>query len=130
MKKNYLTESILNELDSEVSRTEDETLKELAESIKNILTQCNADISYVTPRYDGIDNERIVNMSCKFTADKLSKYDNDVSLYGNLYFDENYILIKSNMMTSSGPNVLNHDFIQALNALYSYFKSGNNHYDL
>ena len=113
--------------------TEDEDknndIKSLANSIETILHNCNADISYVDS-YNTRDSFNEIEIGCKFAADKLSKYSNDVSLHGKLKFDENLKLIESDLSTSSGPNVLNYDFIKALNALYSYFASGNKHYDL
>ena len=99
----------------------------LADSIKGILSKCNADISYVECSIgDYVD----ISLSCKFKADKISSYDNDVSLYGRIHLDDDLKLVKADIKTSSGPNVLNYDFIRALNALYEYFSSGNKHYSL
>lgn len=107
-------------------------LKQLEESVKNILKQCNAKISYVDGyNYSGRDDKEIeLQIGCRFSADAKSKYSNDVSLYGKLYFNDNLELVKSDLTTGSGPNVLNYDFIKALNALYEYFESGNKHYSL
>ena len=92
---------------------------DLAKGVENILKQYGADINYVNYRAD--DNQNRIDFSCKLEADKISKYDNDVSLYGNLFLDENLKLVASDVMTSSGPNVLNYNFIKCLDALYSYF---------
>ena len=100
-------------------------IKSLAESIKRILSECNASVSYVDVYYEGE-----INFSCKFSPDKISKYDNDVSLYGKLFFDENLNLVKADVNTGSGPNVLNYDFIRGLNALYEFLSSGNNNYTI
>lgn len=103
-----------------------EDINSLAKSIKTILSECNADISYVdASSYDGE-----INFSCRFSPDKISKYDNEVSLYGRLFFDENLKLIKADVKTSSGPNILNYDFIKGLNALYEFLSSGNNRYTM
>lgn len=123
----------LNECDETKKENKKKELKEsaddinsLAESIKNILSECNANISYVDVSFKG--NE--IDFSCKFSPDKISQYDNEVSLYGKLFFDENLKLVKADVNTSSGPNVLNYDFIRCLNALYDFLSSGNNHYTL
>ena len=107
-------------------------INSLANRIKTILSECNADISYVDTY---IFNERNeyggeINFSCKFNSDKISRYDNKVSLYGKLLFDKNFKLANSDVMTSSGPNVLNYDFIKCLNALYEFLSSGNNRYTM
>ena len=101
------------------------SIKELAKSIENILKQCGASISYID-----IDENNKIMFDCKLEADKISKYDNKVSLYGDLFFDENLKLVKADVMTSSGPNVLNYNLIRCLDALYSYFSSGNKNYNL
>ena len=103
-----------------------EDINSLANHIKTILSECNADISYVY--VDSYDGE--INFSCEFSPDKISKYDNEVSLYGRLFFDENLKLVKADVKTSSGPNVLNYDFIKGLNALYEFLSSGNNRYTM
>ena len=102
-----------------------EDISSLAKSIKTILSECNASVSYVDVYYEGE-----INFSCKFSPDKISKYDNDVSLYGKLFFDENLNLVKADVNTGSGPNVLNYDFIRGLNALYEFLSSGNNSYTI
>ena len=139
MKLNECIIKHLNEEDRPNESTSD--INSLAKSIENILKQCNADISYVESHRgdDDIDsvNSKVkeyaynrIDISCKFKPDSISQYDNDVSLYGTLKFDNNLKLVKADLMTSSGPNVLNYDFIKALNALYSYFASGNDNYDI
>ena len=108
----------------------EETTKDissLAKSIKIILSECNANISYVDVySYD----EREINFSCRFSPDKISKYDNDVEVSGMLFFDENLKLVNADVKTSSGPNILNYDFIKGLNALYEFLSSGNNRYTM
>ena len=104
-----------------------EDISSLAKSIKTILSECNANISYVDVySYD----EREINFSCRFSPDKISKYDNDVEVSGMLFFDENLKLVEADVKTSSGPNILNYDFIKGLNALYEFLSSGNNRYTM
>lgn len=102
-----------------------EDINSLAKSIKTILSECNANISYVD-----VYDEREINFRCRFSPDKISKYDNDVEVSGMLFFDENLNLIKADVKTSSGPNILNYDFIKGLNALYEFLSSGNNRYTM
>ena len=126
-----LSESILNNLneeDTEISKGKD--INSLIETIKRIIADCNGIISFVDlygsdDRHSNIE----IAISCRFKADELSKYSNDVSLEGRLWFNNDLKLVISDLSTSSGPNVLNYDFIHCLNALYSFFKSGNQHYD-
>lgn len=103
-----------------------EDINSLANRVKTILSECNADISYVD--VDSYDGE--INFRCRFSPDKISKYDNDVEVSGRLFFDENLKLIKADVKTSSGPNILNYDFIKGLNALYEFLSSGNNRYTM
>lgn len=143
----YDDDSNFNECDKPKTKDKEkltesaDDIESLAKSVENILKQCNADISYVES-YSGdndIDsvNSKVkeyaynrINISCKFKPDSISQYDNDVSLYGTLKFDNNLKLVKADLMTSSGPNVLNYNFIRCLDALYSYFSSGNKHYNM
>ena len=71
-------------------------IKSLAKSIERILSECNANVSYVDVYYEGE-----ISFSCKFSPDKISQYDNDVSLYGRLFFDENLNLVNADVTTSS-----------------------------
>lgn len=103
-----------------------EDINSLAKSIKTILSECNANISYID--VDSYDGE--INFSCRFSPDKISRYDNDVEVSGRLFFDENLRLTKADVKTSSGPNILNYDFIKGLNALYEFLSSGNNSYTI
>ena len=103
-----------------------EDINSLAKSIKTILSECNANISYID--VDSYDGE--INFSCRFSPDKISRYDNDVEVSGRLFFDENLRLTKADVKTSSGPNILNYDFIKGLNALYEFLSSGNNRYTM
>ena len=120
-----------NELKSSLSEStkgltesdESSPLKNVAEVIKRIIAECNGKISYVDYYTDSI------NIKAKFKAENISRYENDITLYGNLKFD-NDKLTKSDLTTSSGPNVLNNDYIKCLNALYGYLVSGNSGYDL
>lgn len=128
--RNNLSNEIYKTLKEDIS-TKGKEISNLVESIKRIISECHGSISYVD-LYGSDDRQTNteIAISCKFKADKLSKYDNDVSLEGRVWFNEDLKLVKSDLSTSSGPNVLNYDFIQCLKALYSYFESGNKHYDI
>ena len=108
-------------------------LQDIANTIEKILTECHADVSYVdVSEYAGRgDKDCEIMLSCHFPPESFSKYTNEVSLYGRLLFNNNDLkLTSADLTTSSGPNVLNHDFIHALNAIYTYIESGYNHYDM
>ena len=125
-----LSESILNNLNEETGVSKGKDINSLVEAIKRIITECHGNISYVDFYGSDDRNSNIeIAISCRFKADKLSKYDNDVSLEGRLWFNNSLKLVKTDLSTSSGPNVLNYDFIHCLNALYSFFESDNQHYD-
>ena len=109
-------------------------IKSLAESVKNILSQCGASISYVDYR-EAIEDAKFhenneISLSCSVKPDKISKTENEIEIYGTLVFDKDLNLVEAELRTGSGPNILNYSFIKCLNALYSYFSSGNKHYDL
>lgn len=118
----------LNEEDTNNSK-----LKEIANTIERILNNCHADVSYVnTSEYAGRDDKDYsITLSCHFSPDRLSKYENEVSLYGTLLLDRNSLAVTSaDLKTGSGPNVLNSDFISALGAIYGYIDSGYKHYSM
>ena len=120
----YLDESLTEEANQDLTESnESSPLKNVAEVIKRIITECNGEISYIDYYKDSI------SIKATFKADSISLYENDITLYGDLKFD-NEKLIKSDLTTSSGPNVLNNDYIKCLNALYGYLVSGNSGYDL
>lgn len=118
--------------DEELEKSKD--IKSLAESIKNILSQCGASISYVNYR-EAIEDTKFyenneISLSCNVKPDKISKTENEIEIYGTLVFDKDLNLVEAELRTGSGPNILNYSFIKCLNALYGYFSSGNKHYDL
>ena len=120
----YLDESLTEEANQDLTESnESSPLKNVAEVIKRIITECNGEISYIDYYKDSI------SIKATFKADSISLYENDITLYGDLKFD-NEKLIKSDLTTSSGPNVLNNDYIKCLNSLYGYLVSGNSGYDL
>lgn len=123
-----ILESNIKKLDESLNEDEGtDNFEKIINTLKNIITSCGGDISYINRKYQD-SNE--IELSARFKPDKFSKYENDVNLYGTLYLDDNLKLVSSNLMSSSGPNVLNYDYIKCLNALYSYFSSGNSHYDI
>lgn len=99
-----------------------ERLKKLCDLIKNILSTYTDNISYVDNTIWS-DDLYAIEFSCKISPDSISKYENDISLYGRLFLDKNFHFTQSDVMTSSGPNVLNQQFISAANALYTFVKS-------
>ena len=116
----YLDES-LNEDEST------DSFEKIINTLKNIITSCGGDISYINRKYQD-SNE--IELSARFKPDKFSKYENEIELHGTLFLDDNLKLVSSDLMSSSGPNVLNYDYIKCLSALYSYFSSGNSRYDI
>lgn len=104
-----------------------EDLVKKANQIKELLSHYNSDakVNY----YDDGEDIIIDLSSGNFNPDSLSKYSNTIAFDGRIYFDNDLNIVNTDIKTSSGPNVLNKDFISALNALYTFVKSNGSHYD-
>ena len=106
-------------------------LTEKAKTIEKLLKTYNSDAK-VDVFVDPTDEERprVISLrSGRFPAESISRYENDIAFDGNIAFDENLNVVATDIKTSSGPNLLNQDFINALNALYTFVKSNGDHWD-
>lgn len=118
----------LKEADDEIIKELQRKCKVVKEVLSHYGTTPSVDWSY-DPAYEDASYSINIISSGKFKPDKLSRYDNEIDFYGSLYLDDNLNFVKTDIKTSSGPNVLNSDFISALNALYSYVESNGDHWN-
>ena len=95
-----------------------------AKTIEKLLKTYNSDAK-VDVFVDPTDEERprvIGIRSGRFPAESISRYDNDIAFDGNIAFDENLNIVATDIKTSSGPNLLNQDFIKGINRLIDSVK--------
>ena len=113
---------ILNEETDEEYQVIKQGLEKKASLLKELLSHYGGDGTSVSSSYDGREL-RIDLSSGYFKPEALSRYDNEIEFSGTLYLDKNLNFTGVDVKTSSGPNVVNQDFINALNALASFIKS-------
>lgn len=103
-------------------------LEKIAAGLQSALSNYTNDKKIVTSSYDG-ETMRIGLRPIHFKPESFSKYENEPQIYGSMELDEDFNFINVDINTTSGPNVINRDFITALNTIYTYIKSKGDHYE-
>lgn len=96
--------------------------------IKNMLSHYG-NVSHVTPQLSFNDEDEAIDFSITVDPDKFARQENSVEIYGTLYLDKDGNFSMVDVKTSSGPNILNRNFITALNALYTFVEHNGDSYD-
>ena len=96
--------------------------------IKNMLSHYG-NVSHVTPKLSFNDEDEAIDFSVTVAPDKFARQENSVEIYGTLYLDKDGNFSMVDVKTSSGPNILNKNFITALNALYTFVEHNGDSYD-
>lgn len=96
--------------------------------IKNMLSHYG-NVSHVTPQLSFNDEDEEIDFSITVAPDKFARQENSVEIYGTLYLDKDGNFSMVDVKTSSGPNILNRNFITALNALYTFVEHNGDSYD-
>jgi len=96
--------------------------------IKNMLSHYG-NVSHVTPQLSFNDEDEAIDFSVTVAPDKFARQENSVEIYGTLYLDKDGNFSMVDVKTSSGPNILNRNFITALNALYTFVEHNGDSYD-
>ena len=96
--------------------------------IKNMLSHYG-NVSHVTPKLSFNDEDEAIDFSVTVAPDKFARQENSVEIYGTLYLDKDGNFSMVDVKTSSGPNILNRNFITALNALYTFVEHNGDSYD-
>ena len=103
-------------------------LEEIASGLQNALSNYTNDRKAVSSSYDG-ERMRIEIRPIHFKPESFSKYENEPQIYGSMELDEDFNFVNVDITTSSGPNVVNRDFITALNIIYTYIASKGDNYE-
>lgn len=119
-----LYESINNLKEESLDSSNENRAEHLVTLLKQaILTNSDSKVEYSD--YDKV----IWIRSGNFEPESISKYSNSIDFEGRLYLDDNFNFVKTDIKTSSGPNLLNQSFILQLNALYTFVKSNGQHWE-
>lgn len=103
-------------------------LEKIAAGLQNALSNYTNDRKAVSSSYDG-ERMRIEIRPIRFKPESFSRYENEVQIYGSMELDEDFNFVNVDINTSSGPNVINRDFITALNIIYTYISSKGDSYE-
>ena len=107
-------------------------IKDKCNLIKNLLSHYGDGTEDVSYSGDYNKNKVLYYIwvrSGKFKAEDTSYYENDIDFDGRLYLDENLNFVKTDIKCASGPNLMNREFITALNALYTFVESNGDSYE-
>ena len=136
-----MTRAVINnlkELNESAKLTEDSydeienKIKEKCNLVKELLSHYGdgtADVSYSGDYNQDKLLYYVWVRSGKFKAEDISYYENDIDFEGRLYLDENLNFVKTDIKCASGPNLMNKEFITALNALYTFVESNGDSYE-
>ena len=103
-------------------------LEKIAAGLQNALSNYTNDRKAVSSSYDG-ERMRIEIRPIRFKPESFSRYENEVQIFGSMELDKDFNFVNVDINTSSGPNIINRDFITALNIIYTYITSKGDSYE-
>ena len=103
-------------------------LEKIAAGLQNALSNYTNDRNAVSASYYG---ERMIIeiRPIRFKPESFSRYENEPQIFGSMELDKDFNFVNVDINTSSGPNIVNRDFITALNIIYTYIASKGDSYE-
>ena len=102
-------------------------LNDIAAKMQELMSHYG-DGSRVTASHDN-ERMRIDISPCRFKPESFSKYENEPQIYGSVELDKDFNFVNVDINTTSGPNVINGEFITALKSLHTFISSNGEHYE-